>query len=334
MSLKQSVIAAAAVLAALVRPAPGQVQYGGYLAAAAFNGQAESANPRWTTGDILAGFQAAGVVGQKFAFAAEARTLGVSSFELNQAWVGFVPSPAIAVRAGLFLVPFGNWNRASRPHETPLIATPLNLEHLYPASWREVGAMVEGEVGILSYAGYIGNGLGGPADGPDPVQRFRDNNANKGKGGRLGLKIGREARAGLSYYTGKYDDLGLYDLTFEGADLAWVTQQWEVHGEYTKALIDNAEPLGKGKSEGYSVWMLMGFRNFQPVGSFQKVSFEGPYYGQDPGARGLRDRTRWTLGLRFVLNANLFLKVEYDWNKEKEPRVKDNVFQVQAALRF
>lgn len=315
-------------------PAAAQVQYGGYLAGGVVKGQAESDYPRWTMSDVLAGFQASGIIGQKFAFGVEARTLDVSSFELRQAWAAFSPLRGLSLKAGLFLVPFGRWNRASRPHETPLVLTPLNLERTIPESWREIGVLAEGEVGVLSYAAYLGNGLSEPAEGFVPAQQFRDNNTRKAKGGRLGLKLGAAAQAGISYMTGEYDDEGLLDLVLEGVDLAWVTDQWEVHGEYTKALIDNPEPLERGLTEGYSIWMLMSFRSLQPVASFQKVKHEGPRFGGEAGEGDLRDRTRWTLGLRFVAGQRFVVKVEYDWNKEKEPVLKDNLFLVQVALSF
>ena len=48
----------------------------------------------------------------------------------------------------------------------------------------------------------------------------------------------------------------------------------------------------------------MGFRNFQPVGSFQKLKLTDPYHN---GGLAL-DQTRWTLGLRYVLSGTLFLR--------------------------
>jgi hypothetical protein len=346
MNRKFAVIAGAlAVLLVLAPAARGQnqapsrrqINYGGYLSFEYIDGQAESPYAKAGLQNLLAGFGAAGLVGGKFGFSIEARTMGVPAagqsqtwaFELDQAWAGFVPSKAIGIKAGLFIVPFGNYNRASRPHETLLVGVPLNLEYLYPGTWRDVGLLVEGEVGILSYSAYLGNGLG-DFDRIGRGQQFRDNNSDKAKGGRIGLALGDYGRAGISYYTGKYDERDMYDLTLEGADLTWATSQWEIHGEYTKAMIENPEPFQTGKSEGYSIWMAMGFRSFQPIGSFQKVKVDDPYRGDGL----LRDLSRWTMGLRYVLGPTFFIKVEYVWNKEKEPILKNNQFQVQAALSF
>lgn len=337
-------VLAAAVLLAPAIPAFGQyaqpvtatssgsdVKFGGYLSLEYIKGQADSAYPHGNIENLLAGFLAAGRVGQKFGFALEVRSINVNTFDLDQAWAGFLPSDSFTVRAGLYLVPFGQWNTASRPHETLLIRTPLNLEFLYPSSWRDLGLLVEGRAGFLTYATYIGNGLA-EGDGPSLpyVQQFRDNNTDKAKGGRLGVLIGQEFKAGVSYYSGKYDELNTRDLRMEGADLSWVTPQWEVHGEYTKALLENPEPFEQGKSEGFSVWACMSFKSIQPVGSFQKLKFTDPYH---EGGITL-DRSRWTAGLRYVLSSTVFFKFEYDWNREKGTPLKDNQWQVQAGLSF
>jgi opacity protein-like surface antigen len=343
MNKKLAVIVCAALLPPLAAPAFAQtyppaaaaaapssgVKFGGYLSLDYVKGQAESDSPKGNIENLLAGFLAAGQIGQKFGFAIEARSFDVEKFDLDQAWVGFLPSDAFTARVGLYLVPFGTWNVASRPYQTLLIRTPLNLEVLYPASWRDLGLLVQGRIGVLSYAAYVGNGL---AEGEEEplVQQFRDNNTDKAKGGRLGLAFGQAVTAGVSFYTGKYDALDTRDLTLEGADLAWVTDQWEVHGEYTKSFLENPEPFARGESEGFAIWGCMSFRSFQPVGSFQKVKFDDPFH---EGGIAI-DRSRWTAGLRYVLSSTVFFKFEYDWNKEKGTPLKNDQWQVQAGLSF
>jgi hypothetical protein len=343
MNKKPVVLAAALVAAlALARPGFGQTQVptqtqtgprvGGYLSLEYIKGQPESAYPHGLIDNLLAGFLAGGQIGQKFGFAVEVQAHGVDTFALNQAWAGFLPSEAFTVRAGLFLVPFGTWNTASRPYETALIRTPLDLEFLYPSSWRDMGVLVQGQIGVLSYAGYIGNGL---AETPGDttlayVQQFRDNNTDLAKGGRIGLVVSQSIQGGVSYYTGKYDDQNMLDLTLEGADFSWVTDQWEIHGEYTKALIENPQPVSRGETEGWHIWASMNFKGLQPVGSFQKVKMTDLAHLGDVGI----DRSRWSAGLRYVLSQTLFAKFEYDWNKEKGAPLKDNQWQVQLGLSF
>ncbi len=306
----------------------GQVKFSGFLAAEYLKGQAESAYAGGTFGNFLAGATVSGVFSQKFAFALEARALSESEFRVEQAWVGFVPSDVVSFKAGLFLVPFGAWNQANRPQETLLVGTPLNLEYFYPQSWRDLGFLVDGKFGILSYAAYIGNGLK-EADMISGGQQFSDNNKNKGKGGRLAVTFSQGVQAGVSYYTGKADDLDQRSLTLEGAHLSWVTDGWEIRGEATRGTIKNPEPYDEGKSEGYSVWLVMKFSHLQPVGSYQKVKYTDPYHA---GGIAL-DLDRWTAGLRLVLGTNLFVKGEYEWNRET-PKIKNNLLRVQAGVSF
>jgi hypothetical protein len=245
----------------------------------------------------------------------------------------------INIKAGLYLVPFGQYNVSNRPHETPLISTPINLAEVHPASWRDLGLLVEGRIGVLTYAGYIGNGLGESED-LKGAQVFKDNNSTKAWGGRIGLIFSQSLSAGFSYYTGKYDDAGERRLTLEGVDVAWVTPEWEVRGEWVKALIENPDLFEDGRVEGFTIWTSMFFRSFHPIGSFQKLTYEDPFHGPgflpplEPGTGIFQNRTRWTAGIRYVLGPSLFIKFEYNWNKDKNLDIKDDIFLIQAALSF
>jgi hypothetical protein len=317
----------------------GQVNYGGYLSFEAVKGQSGSEFPEYTLENIQAGVVAGGQAATKFGFALEIRARSVSVFDLEQAWVGFLPSQAISIKAGLFLVPFGLFNRANRPHESPFIRVPLNLAEAYPSSWRELGLCVEGRIGVVTYAAYIGNGLE-EGEMVKDGQLFRDNNTDKGKGGRLGLIFSNALMAGVSYYDGKYDAAGERRLTLSGVDLTWMTPEWEVKGEYTKAVIENPDPFEDGRAEGFTVWTSMFLGNFRPIGSFQKLDYDDPFHGPGfvpgagPGAGVFRKLTRWTAGLRFVPGPGVTITIEYDWNTDKELPLKDDVFQIQAAFSF
>jgi hypothetical protein len=308
----------------------GQVKYGGNLSFEYLKGQAASDFPAGSLQNIRAGLLATGVVGTKFGFTLEARSWSESLFQVEQAWVGFLPSKTFNIKAGLYLVPFGLWNQASRPYEALLIGTPLNLEFLYPQSWRDLGVLVDGQFGVVTYAVYIGNGLR-EAQNLTGGQQFADNNKDKAKGGRVGLVLGQGVQAGVSYYAGKYDDFNERGLTLKGADFQWVTPQWEVRAEATKGIVKNPGSVGDGRSEGYSVWMVMSFAHLQPVGSFQKVKYQDPYHGDGLGVD--IERSRWTAGFRYVLGPNLFIKAEYEWNRETL-KIRDNLVRIQAAFGF
>jgi len=336
--MRKTLTAIFVVLALMTAGARAQVRYGGYLSFEYVKGATDSGFSTASFRNIDAGVMAGGVIGGKFGFGLEIRSRDVSRFDLEQAWVGLLASNAFNVRAGMYLVPFGLWNRTNRPYETPVIRTPLNIAYLYPENWRDLGLTVEGQVSIFAYAAYLGNGLG---EGGDLMsgQQFTDNNKDKGKGGRLGLVFTEGLQAGVSYYSGAYDEAGALNLALEGADFSWVTAQWEVRAEFTKALLDNPEPYAEAKSEGFYVWAVMSFAHFQPVGGYQRVKYidPNPLHTLDPelpGGIALKER-RWHLGLRYVLTENIFLKFEYDWNKDLlHPELKLNQYQFQAALGF
>jgi hypothetical protein len=307
-----------------------QVKFGGEASFEYLKGQTASEFAHGSIENVRAGFMAAGVISSKFGFTLEARSWGVSTVQLEQAWIGLVPSKAFNIKAGLYLVPFGGWNQASRPYQTLLVGTPLNLEFLYPQSWRDIGLIVDGQVGVVTYAAYVGNGLKlEDADSLRDGQQFSDNNKDKAVGGRVGLTFSQGIEAAVSYYTGKYDNLNERRLTLEGADFRWMTPQWEVRAEATRAIIKNPESFGEGKCEGYAVWAVMSFAHLQPVGSFQKVKYTDPFHG---GGIAL-DLSRWTAGFRYVFAPNLFLKAEYEWNLET-PTLNNNLIRIQAALGF
>ncbi len=335
-------LAWAAALAGQSTELPGQtaassgpiIKYGGYFSLDYLKGQADSGFANGSLENIQAGLMVNGLISQRFAFALEVRSRSESLFEIEQAWAGFVPSQAFSARVGMYLVPFGQWNRASRPYETPLISTPLNLAFLYPASWRDLGVTVEGQVAIFSYATYVGNGLK-EADNLASGQQFSDNNKDKAKGGRLGLIIGQDIQAGASYYTGKYDTANERNLSLEGVDFSWVTAQWEIKAEVAKALIDNPDPIAEGKSEGYSVWMVLKFAHLQPWGSLQRVKYMDPGHPTGDEMGIAINQRRWAIGLTWTPANNLFLKIEYDWNKDKIlPAARKNLFSAQAAFSF
>jgi len=333
MRVRRSAVSALALSAVMTvvlspRSLSAQLKYGGYLAVDFAKSEAEGDFPVGTFNRILGGFYASGILAEKFGFMAEMTYTKDAEFGIRQAWVGFLPSDKLAVKAGLYSVPFGSWNVSDRPHEQPLIETPLNLRYLYPAAWRDIGLLVDGRLSIISYAFYLGNGLR-ESDYISEGQQFEDNNDGKAMGGRLALLLSEAISVGASYYEGDFDDLGERKLKLEGLDLAVVTSQWEIHGEYTKGLIANPDPYERGETEGFSVWTVMSYRKFQPVASYQKMKYNDSFHGDGIAT----DESRWTLGLRFVLSPAFFLKFEYAWNKE-EPKIKNDGFRIQAALAF
>ncbi len=317
---------------------PAAINTSGYLSFSFAKGQAESG---WNQGSFLdaqGGFFAQGTITARLSYLLEVRLKSETRVEMEQALIDFSLGRGGSARLGLFLVPFGRYNESNRPQETALIRTPVNLAGLYPSSWRDIGLALQGRMGFLRYAAYLGNGLA-EKDGAAAGQIFRDINKDKGMGGRAGFVIGEGFETGFSFYSGKYDSANELRMTLEGADLTWITTDYEVRGEYTQASWKNAGGAAKGKSKGYFILAVLNFRGLQPVFSYQWTDPGDAAAGiplvlptEGPEAPG--ERSRWTLGARYIFAPSFMIKIEYDINKEKGPALKNNLIQVQAALSF
>jgi hypothetical protein len=74
--------------------------------------------------------------------------------------------------------------------------------------------------------------------------------------------------------------------------------------------------------------------------SYQHFDYEDPFHGEgflDPLFPGLGisdERERWSLGLVYNLSQTAFLKLEYQFNREKEVEEKNDMLLVQAAVSF
>ena len=329
----------ALVLVIILFATPALCQISGYVSGNYFKSQEEGDYYKGTFGNPLFGMVFTGDISTEFAYGAEFRVTDISDIQIDQAWVGLSPSEAFRLQAGLYLVPFGIYNRTNRPHQTTLINSPLHVEYCYPHRWRDIGAFVDGRIGDFVYQAYLGNGLR-EAQSLQDAQQFTDNNRDKGKGGRVGWRFSQGFEAAYSIYTGKYDDENSRDLTLHGVDVNWLTEDWQIMGEYTKAIVKNPEGYSDGETEAFFVLAVINLGTFQPFASYQKLKYEDPYHGPgfsvDTGAGEgiLLDRNRWALGVVYIPVPNIFFSFEYDFNREKIIDLNDDMWVVRAAVSF
>lgn len=107
------------------------------------------------------------------------------SASVEFAYIDYVPSPYLGVRAGMLLVPMGFINEL---HEPPIFlgtTRPLTESVIIPTTWRENGFGVFGDAGDLSYRAYVVNGLDAIGGGPSRAGGF----------GAGGLRGGRQKGA-------------------------------------------------------------------------------------------------------------------------------------------
>jgi hypothetical protein len=310
----------------------------GYLSFEYIKGQDESDVTDGSFRNSQFGLIFSNEVAAKIDYVAEIRFKEESRIELERAWVGFNLSDLLNFKLGLYIVPFGKYNQANRPHQTMLINAPLIVEKIFPSSWRDIGVKLEGRTGSIYYSAYLGNGLYENED-LGRSQQFKDNNLDKAKGARLGLALSQSLEVALSYYRGKYDEENERDLILQGIDLIWSSEGLQILSEYLKATLKNPENFSEGKVEGYYVQASFESGNLRPVVSYQRLKYEDPFHGQGFTSLGLGDgiseeKNRWSLGLVYFASENVFLKFEYDFNREKDPELKDNSYSFQVSLSF
>ena len=311
-----------------------QSDFHGYFSAGYENGKQEAASPEGTFGGVQAGLLFRGSASARLTYSLEIRFRSESRLDIEEAWVGFAPSSALVLKLGFYLVPFGKYNTANRPQENAFIQTPLPQANLYPQSWRDIGVLAEGKWGSLSYSVYLGNGLREGRDLGD-AQQFKDNNGDPAAGGRLSLLLSQGLEVGASYYRGRYDDEGRRSLELRGADIGWKSGSFLLAYEYEKADLDNPEGFERGSADGHFVLASLTLGKFSPLASYQTLVYKDPYHGEDAEPAGIeREVSRWALGLVYSPAANFMVKVEYDFNKEAEVKLDNDMIQAQVTFLF
>lgn len=314
-----------------------QAEITGYLSLDYTKGERESGLSHGTFRNSLAGLLFSGEITPTLTYLTEVRFNAESEVELEQAWISLGSSEAFSLKLGLYLVQFGRYNQFNRPHQTMLIHPPLNVERIYPSFWRDIGIQVQGRWRSFFYSAYLGNGLS-EGEELNRGQQFKDNNRDKGKGGRVGLALGPGFEVAYSYYNGKYDEANERSLSLQGADLSWIEEGYQILAEYTRARLEI--PDGTGTAEGFFVQAVMNLGRLRPVACYQLMDYEDGFHGLDfispdfPGSGIFEKKRRWALGFMVQASENLILKFEYDFNMEKDADLKDDSFSVQAALSF
>lgn len=289
--------------------------------------------------NVRAGLIFSGELASNIHYTAEIRISEAFQVELDQALLELRPSPEFHTKFGLYLVPFGKYNQFSLPHQTRLINAPLPVEYMYPYRWRDIGILLEGRFQILGYSLYLGNGLSENSQ-LNKGQQFGDNNANKAKGGRVSLRLSQGLEVGYSHYRGKYDSEDNRNMMLHALDLTWDTQGIQILSEFSRARMENPGDYDRGQAQGYFIQVSFAWGNFYPVAAFQKMEYEDPYHGfgfMGPGEPGLgisEEKSRWSVGVVYFVLKNILLKLEYDWNKQKENQEDDHSLQLQMALSF
>ncbi len=337
MKAKFVVLSLAVLL--LVAAAQAQLQVKGFLSFDYVKGQSQSSNPNGTFENAGGGLFFFGTLAKSFDYNLEVQYRSVTTMELEEAWVGIRSSDVFHLKLGLYLVPFGIYNAASRPYQTLFVQTPVPVANLYPRSWRDLGVLAQGRYDFFTYSIYLGNGLQEGMELQDS-QQFQDNNKNKGVGGRVGFFLSQSFEVGFSSYRGKYDSANTRALSLWDADVSWKTEGFTVLYEYAKADLDNPAGYSQGEARGYYAFLSLTLTDFSPWASYQTMKYADPFHGPgfepevSPGAGISSSLSRWAVGLVYYASPTILFKFEYDFNSSGDSNLKDDVFSAQVAWQF
>ncbi len=315
-----------------------QVKAGGYFSFEYLKSQPEGLYSRGTFSNFYGGLSVSGLIYGSLSFTVEGRLASHQNFNLAQAYINFQGSQLIGLKMGLFEIPFGRFNSSARPQENPTVFRPLAF-HFFPFRWHDLGICLQGNYAVFYYSAYLINGLSADSQGYLGTE-LADPNKDKGMGGRLGLRFGQGVEFGGSIYNGKYDPDGTKDVQFRGLDLLWLTPEWEVRGEYLQVVYDHPTLNQKINFEGYYLTVSMLFKSFRLYYSYQRSDLPQNViddYQAPPlniFLETMVKKTRSAVGLKWDAAGNFYAKLEYDWNKEKEIKLKDNVLSIQVGFAF
>jgi phosphate-selective porin O/P len=252
---------------------------------------------------------------------------------VEQAYATLSLWPALALRAGIFLVPFGN-PQEHFPAGRDVVTRPLVSYVVTPSDWTDngvglVGRRLVGSSWLLGYEAWVMAGLGRGFDALG-LRATRqgygvDNNSDKAVVARLSMKRGSGLALGLSGYRGRYDDAGRGTLAGWGADLSARRGPVGLAGEVADFIADRA-PGPDARYRGFYLRGTYAFagrtlartvlgRGFDApglalVGQAEEVTIDGPEAGELVHTR----ERRATVGLNYRPASHWVLKLGYEWN--------------------
>ncbi len=254
---------------------------------------------------------------------------------VEQAYANLVFSPAVNLRGGILLVPFGNVNLDHFAPRRDLVNKPLPSIAIAPSDWTDNGLGLYGRLDAgaewrVAYEAYAIAGLGEPIDARGAraarLGYGADNNADKALVGRVAASRLSTLELGLSGYRGRHDAAGERTLAGWAVDASATLGRVRLAGEY--------DAMNAARASGPAVEMSGGFgratvslprgwlpgflrRDFeepalQAVAQYDWISLRGP--GPQGALEHNRER-RFTLGLNYRPARQLVLKLDYEFAK-------------------
>ncbi|MFA5059679.1 MAG: porin [Candidatus Omnitrophota bacterium] len=283
--------------------------------------------------------------------------------KVEQAYVDYMISNPINLRAGAILVPFGRYNLYHDSDLQNLTDRPIMAKDIIPTTWTEAGAGIFGQFNPvfgtyedldLKYELYVVNGLdAGFSDtglgGGRPGLKA-DNNDDKSVVGRLAVSPFLNQEFGVSGYWGEYNTTN-DDIAGVGLDALTTFGPFELINEYAYFSVEESDNVdvanffqGAYSQLNYHFWPKFLDHSFLGRG-FQdpKLTLVGRYdwvlIGDDTDSSSSdnNEETRWTMGINYRPIDNFVFKLEYQWNQttdEALERGDNNGFLTSVAIGF
>ncbi len=254
---------------------------------------------------------------------------------LEQAYATYTLSPAANFRAGVLLMPFGNFNADHYAPNRDVISKPIVSYVVAPSDWTDngfglYGSGVAGGAWSFEYETYLVAGLDADvtALGSRAARQSfgTDNNDNKSIVAHLAFNRAGALALGLSGYSGKYDDADRLALTGWAVDGFFEHRRLRLTGEYNR--FDAEQSSGPAAVlAGYYGRLVLDVttprlhrgwhgRAFPTsrltlVAQYDHVRLEGPFGGSSVS----NSERRTTFGLNYRPSHYWVLKLNYENSK-------------------
>ena len=299
----------------------------------------------------------------KFVFNSEIELEHANEVSVEFAYVDYLASEHLSVRAGMLLMPLGLVNEFHEPTVFLGARRPVTEQRIIPTTWRENGAGVHGSAGLFSYRAYVVNGLNGLKFSSSGIRGGRQK-GSKAKASDLAFA----GRVDVTPTPGVFVGAGLYtggsgqgqvvsdgDAVRIGTTIAEVHGQaqirgFDVRGLYARAAIDDTAALnaqlGLTGSNGVAQTMDGGYLQVgynvlsqvvtdaavTPYYRFEQVDTQAAMpvgFVRDPAT----DVSFNTLGVEFKPIVSIVVKADYQWTSTAAENGR-NQFNVALGYAF
>lgn len=270
---------------------------------------------------------------------------GSSEFELEYATIDYFLNDYMALSAGKFLSPIGQFRQNGHPSWINKLPTsPIGFGHSQAAPNADIGIQVRGGVPVgnsrfLNYAVYTANGptLDIAGDEIEEVHTggVTSNNDNKFVyGGRFGFLPIPMMEFGVSAATGEVagenEPNARRDYKVYGADFKYKLNNLRLLGEYIKQRVGSASASAAPESADWAAWYAQASYRFSPY------AWEGVIrYGDYNSPHNSQDQTQLVLGVNYLISSNAMVKFAYNFNNgETDSLANDDTLQLQVSYGF